>query len=73
MHPIVGYCFLLMRIFQSKCNENKAVLIKSKLAKHQMYCLLFFFFFFAETLKSLCKEYSSLEKTETEETTEDTQ
>lgn len=35
-----------------------------------MYCFLFIFF--AETLKSLCKEYSSLEKTETEETTEDT-
>lgn len=51
-----------------KSTEYDAILIKPKLAKHQMY-----FLFFAETLKSLCKEYSSLEKTETEKTTDDTQ
>lgn len=34
VHTITGYCLLLMRIFQSKCNEDNAVLIKSKLAKH---------------------------------------
>lgn len=29
VHTITGYCLLLMRIFQSKCNEDNAVLIKS--------------------------------------------
>lgn len=50
------------RVYQQQQNSN--VFFQSKKEDILREC--------QETLKSLCKEYSSLEKTETEETTEDT-
>lgn len=53
------------RVYQQQQNSKLNVFFQSKKEDILKEC--------QETLKSLCKEYSSLEKTETEETTEDTQ